>query len=65
MLFYHTQLVIQKQAQQEELHQIIDIQDDEGEGEDEDAEKSHWAVEENYQIYLSKSHHCGKADKCH
>ena len=47
MLFYHTQHVIQKQAQQEEPHQIIDIQDDEGEEEDEDAEVRHWAVEED------------------
>ena len=47
MLFYHTQLVIEKQAQQEEPHQIIDIQDDEGEEEDEDAEVRHWAVEED------------------
>ena len=46
MLFYHTQLVIQKQAQQEEPHQIIDIQD-EGEEEDENAEVRHWAVEKD------------------
>ena len=47
MLFYHTQHVIQKQAQQEEPHQISDTQYDKGEEEDEDAEVRHWAVEED------------------
>jgi hypothetical protein len=47
MLFYHTQHIIQKQAQQEELHQVIEIEDDEGEEEEEDAEVRHWAVEED------------------
>ncbi|KIJ97349.1 hypothetical protein K443DRAFT_105788 [Laccaria amethystina LaAM-08-1] len=47
MLFYHTQHVIRKQAQQEELHQIIEIEDDEGGEEEEDVEVRHWAVEED------------------
>jgi hypothetical protein len=47
MLFYHTQHVIGKQAQQEELHQIIEIEDDEGEEDEENVEVRHWAVEED------------------
>jgi hypothetical protein len=47
LCFYHTQHIIQKQAQQEELHQVIEIEDDEGEEEEEDAEVRHWAVEED------------------
>ena len=47
MLFHHTQHVIRKQAQQEEPHQIIEIEDDGREEEEEDVEVSHWAVEED------------------
>jgi len=47
MLFYHTQHVIQKQGQQEEPHQIIEINDDEEDDSGEAAMERHWNVEDN------------------
>jgi hypothetical protein len=47
MLFYHTQHVIQKQEQQEEPHQIIEINDDEDDDSDETIVERHWNVEGN------------------
>jgi hypothetical protein len=49
MLFYHTQHVIQKQGQQEEPHQIIEINDDEEDDSGEAAMERHWNVEDNEQ----------------
>ena len=45
MLFYHTQHVVQKQGQQEEPLQIIEINNDEDDGSGETITERHWNVE--------------------
>ena len=47
MLFYHTQHVIQKQGQQEEPHQISEINDDEDDDSGEAIIERHWNVEDD------------------
>jgi hypothetical protein len=47
MLFYHTQHVIQKQGQQEEPHQISEINDDEDDDSGEAVIERHWNVEDD------------------
>jgi hypothetical protein len=47
MLFYYTQHVIQKQSKKEQVHQIEEIDNDEGEEDEPNAKERHWSVEED------------------
>jgi hypothetical protein len=48
MLFYHTQHVIENQSQKEQVHQINEIDNDEGEENNADTEEErHWDVEDD------------------
>jgi hypothetical protein len=47
MLFYHTQHVLEKQSQKEQVHQIIEIDNDEGEEAEPNVQDRHWNVEED------------------
>ena len=47
MFFYHTQHIIQKQSQKEEVHQIAEIDNNEGEEKEPDTPERHWDVEED------------------
>ena len=47
MLFYHTQHVLEKQSQKEQVHQINEIDNDEGEEDEPNIQERHWNVEED------------------
>ena len=47
MLFYHTQHVLKKQSQKEQVHQINEIDNDEGEEDEPNIQERHWNVEED------------------
>ena len=47
MLFYHIQHVLEKQSQKEQVHQIIEIDNDEGKEAEPDIQDRHWNMEED------------------